>query len=155
MPPVITATEYLVINAYPLATPAYRLTDLTALKDGPDVRGDDRPIPHKAGVKGLPRRINVTKRALPIIVFGSYKNDGTAHSNALVGLQYNIDELLTNVVNPVSTGNGTRAAVWHLPDGSTTRSADVTVISPLVLVRFGPIRARGVLEISIPAGVWT
>lgn len=149
--PTITATEYLEINSVPLATPAWRLTDLTSLYDEADVRGDDILIPHSAGVLAQPRRRTVTKKALPIVVFGDYDLDGVAHTDPREGLAINTAYLMTNVVAPPGTGDGTRDAVWHLWDGST-KAADVHVLGGLGLKRKNPITVEGVLVISIPAG---
>jgi hypothetical protein len=151
VPVVVTRTEYLEIASKPLSTPAYWLTDLTPLKGSADQRGFDRLLPGATGVVAYQRRITVTKVSLPIVIVGEFDNTGTANANPFDGLQDNIDYLLANVVDPTGTGDGTRAATWHLPDGSTTKTANVHVerleVSPL-----GRASVQGALMLSIPAG---
>lgn len=154
MPDVITATEYLEIASTPLATPAWRIVDLTPLKEAPDQRGSDFLIPATAGVVAQQRRNTVTVKRLPMIIYGARTRENVAISNALDGLQDNIDALYTAIVAPTGSGDGTRAATWHLPDGSTTRTANVHV-TELRLGRATPILCRAVLYISIPAGRFT
>lgn len=150
--PVITHAEYLAINAVPLATPAWVITDLTPLWEGAEVRGDDRLLPGVAGVKKYRRRATVTRKALPMLVFGQFDQDGNAYADPRAGLWTNIAYLRTNVVDPTNIGDGTREAVLHGPGGVTV-SGDVHVISPLKLTILGTITMRAVLEISIPGGV--
>jgi hypothetical protein len=152
MPVVITADEYLEISSVPFATPAWRITDLTSLFDGPDVKGGDRDLPHGVAV-AYPRRATITVVDLPLVVFGASDQDGVAYADAREGLEANIAYLRANVVDPLTTGDGTRPAVLHQFSGATL-SADVTVISPLRLSRFTPVAARGVLRLSIPTGAF-
>lgn len=154
MPVVITADEYLVINSVTLATPAWRITDLTDLYDEAEIRGDDVLIPHSAGVVAKQRRRTVTRKALPITVFGESDQNGSAYGNARDGLAANVAYLMTNVVAPTGASDGTRAAVWHLRDGST-KSANVHVLAPLGLTRISPTTMAGVLRLSIPTGRFT
>lgn len=151
MPDVITATEYLEISSTPLATPAWRITDLTPLKEPPDQRGVDWLIPGTGGIKPLQRRNTVTVKRLPMFIYGGRDRTNAAITNGLDGLQDNIDALYTAIVAPVGSGDGTRAATWHLPDGSTTRTANVHVLE-LRLNRVAPLLCRAVLVISIPTG---
>lgn len=141
---------YLTINSVPLATPAWRITDLTPLFDAPKQRGDDLVIPGAAGVLARPRRNTATRIAFVIEVFGELDSDGVAHANPALGLITNIDYLYTNVVAPPGTATGTRAAEWTLPGGET-RNADVHVLG-LTFLRRSPTWARGRLDVNVPAG---
>lgn len=152
MPNIITRAEYLEIATVPLATPAWRILDLSSLWDGPEVRGDDLLIPGAAGVLTQPRRATVTRKVLPIAIFGEQDREGNVYPNPFTGVRTNLDYLYTNVFAPVSTGNGTRAAIHHLADGVTTRSANVIVLSPLDVRPAGKHSLIGRLDILIPTG---
>lgn len=151
MPVVVTATEYLEINSVALATPAWRIDDLTPLYQEADQRGSDILIPHSSGVLAQQRRRTVTLVALGIWVFGESDQNGSAHSNPLYGLDVNVAYLRTNIVAPTGTSDGTRSATWHLANGSSTRTASVHVLG-LDLSRMSPTTMKGALRLSIPAG---
>lgn len=151
--PVITATEYLEIAGVPLATPAWRIVDLSAMFIGPALRGTDRLIPAAAGVKPYRRRATVTTKPFPMVIFGAKNQEGVANANVRVGLLTNIEYLRTNVIDPLATGNGTRTVIWRRADG-TTRTAQAHVL-PLELGPLGPTAVRAVLTLSIPTGVFT
>lgn len=118
MPPLVTASEYVKVGDYPLATPAGRLTDLSPLWSIA-TRGRNVLIPGQAGVIGTPRRRTETTIALPGVVFGDLKNDGTPHIGTRAGLTENLDELIGQVVEPVTTGDGARTWTWYRGNGST------------------------------------
>lgn len=157
MPPLITRTEYLEINSIALSTPAYWLRSLVPLKQAPDVRVNNRLVPRVKGRTAYLPFTDQTRVLLPIVIVGQYDNTGAAISNPKDGLQDNIDYLLTNVVLTADAGgsgvgsDGTRSATWHLPDGSTTRTATVQVMG-MDLAPLGKSSVQGALDIIIPAG---
>lgn len=149
--PVVIDSEYLEINGVPLATAAWRITDLSPLFDAPVVRGDDLLIPYLDGRKPKRRRVDARRMAFPLVIFGDYDSDGNATGDARVGLAANVDFLVGNLGFAIGAGDGTVPAVWHRRDGST-RTADVHVIGPLEVAALGPTAVRGVLDLNVPAG---
>lgn len=129
---------------------AFRIRNLSALMDGPAVRGSDVIIPHKAGALPQIRRTTVTVKGLELIIFGSYDVTGAAAADRHVTLWDNIEYLRANVTDPTMSGDGTRAAVLYLPDG-TIRSGDVHVLG-LELSPISSYDTRAVMEVSIPSG---
>lgn len=154
MPNIITRDEYLEISTVPLATPAWRILDLSPLWDGPQVRGDDLLIPGTAGVLTQPRRATVTRKVLPIAIFGEQDWEGNVYADPFTGVRTNLDYLYTNVFAPVGTGDGTRAATHHLKSGAT-RTANIIVLSPLDVRPAGKHSLIGRLDILIPDGRFT
>lgn len=149
MPPTIP-TRYLEIASVPMSIyGAWMVTDYTPLLQEADQRGDDRLIPQVAGRAPYKRFRDATKVALPMDIFGGVDSSGTAHSDAVNGLEANILYLNTNVVAPTGTGDGTRSATLHLPAGNRTASVHVLGLS---LGRSGSASVQAVLELSIPAG---
>lgn len=148
MPDVITATEYLEIASTPLATPAWRILDLTPLWSSAAVRGDDRVLPHADGVRPERRRVTVTQVALPMVIWGDKNRENTPYGDIRVGLLTNIEALHTAIVVP-TTGDGTRAATWHQATGTAT--ADVHVLG-LAVRALSPRSVRATLQLSIPQG---
>ncbi len=149
--PVLVKTEYLEINGVPLATPAWRITDLTALYDAPEVKGDDLDVSHGVMIPKL-RRVTRTRKVFPMVIYGQWDQEGNFNGdNARLGLLTNVDYLLTNVVLPSAVGDGTHTAIWHLPGGGT-RTAQVHVIPPLRLGAASRTSQLATLDISVPAG---
>lgn len=150
MPPVITSNEWLEIDGTPLATPAWHVADggLLPLIQGPDVRGTDRVIPLGPAVP-YRRRPTVTKRAIPLVIFGVFDLEGVAHPSEAEGLVANVDYLRANVSDPTELGDGTRTATLHLLGG--TRTGPVHVES-LELGGDGETSIRAVLTLSLPNG---
>jgi hypothetical protein len=144
------AAEYLEIDAWVSETPAWTCLDYTPLKEAANQRGGDLLIPGAAGVVPYQRRITVTEKSLPFHIYGTHDSDGEPYADGFDGLQANIDEINDSIVEPTGIGDGTREALWHLPDGST-RGAFVHVLE-LKLSRVAPIHARAILKISIPVG---
>lgn len=152
MPFIITSDEWLEIDGIPLATPAWIITDLSELMNGPDVRGEDQIIPGAPGVKPLPRHVHVSLRSLPMVIYGGYDWEGNPYSDGHEGVETNLAYLVENLLLPPGTADGTRAAVLHLWNGDI-RTGDVHVISPLrTATELGPAGLRAILELSIPAG---
>lgn len=108
MPPVITRSTYLQAKTtHPLATPAYRILDLSPLY-GLAMRGSVERVPYVDGGEGYQHRIDANSVTLTLHVAGRQASDGSTHSNVYAGLDDNIDELLANVVSP-----GTTAYRWY------------------------------------------
>lgn len=145
MPPTISRTSYLEINSVPLATPAWRILDLTPLY-GLVMRGSSEPMPYAAGAIGYQHRVDYRSVTLPMDVYGRYQSDGTVNANVYAGLDVNIDYLLANVVTPSTS---TYAAVWHRASGTKTANVFVESFEP---TRWGAGFVRFGLELSIPSG---
>lgn len=108
MPPVANRSTYLQAKTtHPLATAAYRITDLSPLY-GLAMRGSVVPTPYTDGGTGYQHRIDSRSVVLPLLVVGQYQSDGSSNSDIYAGLDDNVDELLANVVTP-----GTTAYRWY------------------------------------------
>jgi hypothetical protein len=149
MPNVITRSTYLEINSVPLATPAWRILDLSRLH-GLAVRGSDRIMPGANGMRAQRRRRTIYSQSLPLLVVGRYDREGNVLSNVYDGLDDNIDYLMTNVIEPPSTA--TVAAVWHRAGGNKSAAIHVEGFDP---DGWGNGWIRFSLAISIPSGTWT
>jgi hypothetical protein len=121
-----------------------------------DVRGEDRILPSAAGVIAYPRRITATRKDLRLLVVGDVDHTGAPTVDSLIGLQNNIEYIRSNVLEPVVSTTGTRAATLLLPSGST-RTANIHVLG-VVTQSYGFAAGCGgaiwigTLQISIPAG---
>lgn len=146
--PLIIQTEYLSIAGIALATPAFKGTDLSDLLRPADQRGGDRVIPH-GGVVSKPRRRTVSKRSLPLVINGLVDQDGVAISNYRTGVDTHIAYLLTNLVEPITTGTGTRSATLTLATGTFTTPVHVEALDigdrDMAIV-------FATLQLSIPTG---
>lgn len=153
---VITRTEYLEINDYlgttsiPLATPAWRIINMSTLFEGPDVRGSNRVLPGTAGEKAFPKRVGATVKVLQMVVYGGRKWDNTVYSDRHVGLETNLLYLADNLAVPPAAPAGTRASTLHLADGST-RTANIQVIK-FRIGSGGGLDTLATLDINIPTG---
>lgn len=152
MPDVITATEYLEIASTPLATPAWRVTDLTPLWTSASLRGTDRVLP-LAGVRALPRRATVTQIVLPMVIWGARNREDALYANVRDGLRQNLNALHAAIVDPPGTATGTRSATWHQAGGAT-ETVDLHVLG-LTPTKFSPGAVRANLHLSIPSGRFT
>lgn len=123
-----------------------------------DVRGEDRIVPGAAGVVPFPRRITVTRHDLRILITGDVDETGAVNADPLVGLEENISYIVTNVVNPVVSSTGTRAATLTMPSGST-RTANIHVMGLDIQAAYIDEQRRTIAEgrlmISIPTGRFT
>jgi hypothetical protein len=149
MPNVITRSTYLEINSVPLATPAWRILDLSRLH-GLAVRGSDRIMPGANGMRAQRRRRTIYSQSLPLLVVGRYDREGNVLSNVYDGLDDNIDYLMTNVIEPPSTATVT--AVWHRAGGNKSAAIHVEGFEP---DGWGNGWIRFSLAISIPSCTWT
>lgn len=92
-----------------------------------DVRGEDRVLPGASGVIPYRRRRTATRYTFRLIVTGDVDENGNPNADAKMGLIDNLLYLRDNVVDPLTTGDGTVPAIWTLPDASTLE-ADVHVM---------------------------
>lgn len=153
MPPLVTRTEWLVVNGVPLSTPAWWITNLDPeLLSAPAIRGDDLLVPHATGVLPNRRRITATVKQLAMVVSGNNASDGTVNSNWRTGLITNVEYLNANLGLASATGAGTVTATWHRWDGST-KTAAVHVLG-LVTQPLVQRHISAVLTLSIPLGVF-
>lgn len=124
---------------------------------GFSVRGEDRLLPSATGVIAYPRRMTATRHDLNLLIVGDVDGQtGATATDAVETLADNIEYLRANVIAPVASSSGTRAATLTVP-GQSLRSADIHVLG-LVIQRYmlmascqGSI-AITTLQISIPEG---
>lgn len=145
----ISETYYLSIDGVPMSTPAWRLTNSHVFWDGADTRGDNRIIPGAAGVRAKRVRTAQTQVSLIVAVFGSHDWEGNEYADANVGLWTNLEYLKDYVTDPTNTGDGTRAAVLHVPGGTRTGDIQVRKLRTLPL---SPTDLELTIDIIIPAG---
>lgn len=120
-----------------------------------DVRGQDRILPGAPGVIAYQRRMTVTRADLRLLVVGDVIGQtGSIPSDPIEGLATNLEYLRANVIAPVASSTGTRAASLTVP-GLATRTADIHVIGHVIQeYQLGMCGAIAVttLQISIPGG---
>lgn len=139
--------EYLEIDGVALATHAYWIESLAPLFTM-QKRGVTEAMPYQAGGISYRRRSTFVTVSLRLNVIGEVDVDGNPITDPRDGLydhlEYLDDNLLADVVS-------TRSATWHLPDGVSTRTAEVNV-EAFTVVGNTPVSAACTLELSIPAG---
>jgi len=141
------------INSIPLMAPSWRVLNLQVLQSGAQVRGSDVVIPGVAGVKARRRRQTATEHTLEMMILGDVNVSNATYSNAIQGVQSNVNYLRYYVVDPPATTAGTHSATLTLADGTTdTTPVHVTGFEVGDSIGFGKLRAT--LDISIPAGVF-
>lgn len=120
-----------------------------------DVRGEDRLLPSATGVIAYPRRMAPTRFDIRFIIVGDVIGQtGAAAPDAIVGLATNVEYIRANVLAPVVSSTGTRAATLTIP-GAATRAANIHVIGMVTQsYKLGECGAISVntLQISIPGG---
>lgn len=119
-------TGILTIGSTALNCVAWDITDLTELWHVIEQRGTNRVLPGAGGVIPYAPRETETRIDLTIVVTGSHGPTGTPFGNPITGLATNIATLMTNVVNPTNTTDGTRAASLTVP-GLSTRTTTLHV----------------------------
>lgn len=124
---------------------------------GVEQRGEDRLMPFGVGVIPYRRRITVTTHTLRLLVVGDVDENGDPTTDHTDGLRANLAYLMANVVAPVATSAGTRAATWDPPAGATQLSAaiHVTGITKKKMALGDNAVFEGTLNISVPAGAFT
>lgn len=136
------------IDNVSLHTPAWCAVDLSELWGTPEYRGEDVLIPHKTGRRPYLRRKDATRYSLPMMVTGYCDQFGAVNANYDIGLQENVEYLMTYVALPTNTGDGTRTAEWTLPSG-TVVTAQIHVLGLRGQLLPGALY-RPTLEISVP-----
>lgn len=120
-----------------------------------DVRGQDRVVPGATGVVPYRRRLTVTRVDLRLLIVGDVIGQtGLPASDAVEGLATNVEYLRANVLAPVASSTGTRAATLTVP-GQAARAANVHVLGMTVQsYQLDPCAAISVntLHLSIPGG---
>ena len=120
-----------------------------------DVRGEDRLLPSATGVIAYPRRMTATRRDLRLLVIGDIDGQtGTPYTDPVEGLAENMEYLRANVLAPVVSSTGTRAATLTIP-GMTSRTANIHVLGMVIQsYMFGSCGSIAIttLQISIPGG---
>lgn len=160
MPTIITRTEYLSFDAagsypaVPLNTPGWDCQDYSGLYGNPPTVGEDRIIPGTNGRLAVKRQLDELTVSLPMTIYGEANHEGTAYADARIGMRTNLLFLRTNLLQPITSGNGTRAVTFHLLDG-TTDTGSVIVEGDMAVAFAAPTLARAVLRLVIPAGVLT
>lgn len=147
----ITRSTYLEIASTPMATPAWRILDLSRLY-GIAKRGADLVMPNAEGARPYERVVTSRVIGLPLLVEGRKNREGTPYSDPWAGLDDNIDALITAIVEPPGSTEGTRAAVWHRASGDVETDIHIEGLEP---VSWGRASVRFSLDISIPSGRWT
>lgn len=157
MPNVITRTEYLSFaaeggaSAVPLNTPAWECVDYSQMYDSPPVLGDNRHIPGLTGRLAVAREEDERQISLPMAFFGAANHENATYADARIGLRTNLRYFRTALMRAAS--GTTRAATFTRLDGGT-ETAEVQIIPPLQVAFQGPVLARAVLTIIVPAGVF-
>lgn len=129
---------------------AWKIKDLAPLLNRA-VRGGDRKIPGVAGVTPHRRRRDVFTVSLELMLYGRVNNAGAPWADGRRGLYGNSEYLIAQLIDAATAADGTRAAVLHLPDG-TTRTGNVHVAGLEFAGERGGTKWRGILRLSIPAG---
>lgn len=149
-------TGTLTIDGLALNGPAWDIPDLSPLWISGEIRGSDRTIPGAAGVLAYPRRRTVTEVDLDMLITGDVSAVGVAYADAVAGLAANLEVLRTLVVEPVTTGDGTRSASLTVPGETFARTGDVHVfgldLGPVIARAHERAMVRATLTLSIPAG---
>lgn len=151
--PELLLDEYLEIGGIPLSTPAFTVVDLSQLYDDADVKGEDYDIPHANGVISLPRRIALSKREVPMVIFGDADVEGEVATDQRAQLIANIAYLRANVTALVTSGDGTREAILHLA-GGVEATQRVKVIPPMQLGAISAGNQKAVLDLEFPYGMF-
>lgn len=142
----------LTIDGVAMMCPAWAITDVTPLWMGPAQRGTDLLIPGRSGQLPNPRRADLTKVTLRMVIDGTVDRTGAAWPcGEREGLRRNVLFLRENVSDPTNLGDGTRALALVTPDLSSTLRGRATIEGLRTGVRSGPIWVA-VLELSLPDG---
>lgn len=146
----IVPAEYLEIDGFSLSTPGWVTNDLSALLDDLDIRSDTEVIPGGTGtsIRSFAARKTVSKRDVPITVFGDVDGQGIPHPNPRYGAEANLLTIANAICTPAATMDGTRQGTLHLALGLMT--ARVKVVGSLGLSAFGGSDYRGVVQLELP-----
>lgn len=118
MAPEILLDQYLIINAVPLATPAFFLANHDALKEEAPLLGEDTQVPGAAGRLPNPRWRDERTLTFPLWVRGRQDLEGAVITDPRQGLINNVKYLKDNLGIASDVGDGTVVAIWHQYDGT-------------------------------------
>jgi hypothetical protein len=122
------------------------------------VRGENRILPSVTGVIMYEHRVTETRYDFRLLVTGDVDGQtGATPTDAIEGLEANLDYLVTNIIEPPGTSTGTRAAVITKPSGATV-SADIQSLGTTVqtyLLQDCASLWIATWHIDIPAGRFT
>lgn len=152
--PQITDPTYLEVNGVPLATPAWRITDLSPLLDLGPFKGGNKSLPlATGGDRPYPRRKRTVTRTLPMDIFGDFDIEGEDESDPVQGVINHMIYLAQNLgaADDATNEDGTVEAVWHLPNSSLL-FAHVHVEGLLGTTDVAPGVLRTTLDLSFPYG---
>lgn len=115
------------IDGTSLNCPAWNFKDYVDLWLPGDVRGSDVIMPGSPGVRAMRRRETVTRRALDGAICGEVDMAGIPYADPWEGLEENINDLRSLILNQPGTGRGTRNMILTMPSGAQ-RSRAVHVL---------------------------
>lgn len=150
---------FLTLDGAPMNCPAWDIPVLAHLGFERQIRGTNQLLPTAPGQRSYPRRLDQVDLSMHITVNGYVNSTGTAYSDVDVnsgkGMQVNLDALWTVAFSPVTTGRGTRAAIWTPAWGGTPRTAAVQV-TPLRRVGdgFNVFEQDFTFTMTVPAGIF-
>lgn len=153
MPAIIDQTHYLEVNNVPLALlGAWRLFEFQKVLSL-FTRGENTLIPHADGRDPNPLRVDEAEFQLRIDAYPWRGYDGEPHDDPVDGVLTNMLYLSANVANPPDAPTATQDAVLHL-GGLGNYTGDVQVPS-LEWGEHDGYTVHGVLDLRLPAGLWT
>ncbi len=142
----------LTIDSFELNTAAWRVENLYEWWLPATQRGNDKIRPGVDGVFAVRRRKTATRRTLQMFISGEVDAFGVPYDNPFNGLSTNLFAFEVNLVDPVTTGNGTRTALLTLPNGNQ-RGGPVTVLGMEISDITPTSRyCHATIDISIPGG---
>lgn len=146
--PALLRSDYATVAGIVMATPQIMATDISEWLDGPEVRGSDLTIPHRVGVVPRPRTVAVRRIDTPFVIRAKDPDGGAVANGLLVNLA-----LIKAAWHPAAAAaDGTVACSLTLPTG--TKSGRCTIDPRIQVVRY-PAHIRGILSVTLPAGVLT
>ena len=142
----------LTIDSFELNTAAWRVENLYEWWLPATQRGNDKIRPGVDGVFAVRRRKTATRRTLQMFISGEVDAFGVPYDNPFNGLSTNLFAFEVNLVDPVTTGNGTRTALLTLPNGNQ-RGGPVTVLGMEISdIKPTSRYCYATIDISIPGG---
>lgn len=145
--------EWLVINSVNLGTHNCKAEDILHLLGG-SADGENRRLPRATGRRPYRHWQDEIVETVRIKVRGDVDADGVPIvGSPRAGLATLIQSLRSSLYIPPATTAGTHTAEMHLANGSTlTAQVQVPKFSP---VSTGPLSALVVIQVVVPAGVWS
>lgn len=146
------ASGSLTIGSVFMHRDAFAVVDTLPLRGASARRGADRLIPYADGLTPKRRRRTVTEVSLQMVIEGRIDVDGDPHSDPIEGLALNIEWLMSNLVEPLESGDGTRGASLTTPGGGPTLTGPVHVENMELGDRNQTGLQLAVLDLSLPRG---